>query len=139
MTLISISEASQLTGKSIPTIYRHVKAGKLSKTGDKIDTAEILRFYGEFKKTTDNQYSQNDNQVDNLKLSMLQRENELLRGQIERDREQLAREIAQADYWRQTATMLLSHQPTEPPQQDSNYTGKLEESALWRKLFGRRG
>lgn len=53
MSLISISEASELTGKSIPTIYRHVKDGKLTKIDNKIDTAELLRVYGAFRGSTD--------------------------------------------------------------------------------------
>jgi len=39
----------QLTGKSHATLYRHLKSGKLSKTPDGgIDTAELIRVYGEF-------------------------------------------------------------------------------------------
>ena len=49
MTEISITEAMKLTGKSRPTLYRHIKTGKLSKTyNGGIDTSELRRVYGEF-------------------------------------------------------------------------------------------
>jgi predicted DNA-binding transcriptional regulator AlpA len=136
MALISIAEASQLTGKSIPTIYRHIKAGKLSKTNDKLDTAEILRLYGAFPKTTDNKNSQNENQVENIKLSMIQRENELFKQQAERDREQIADLKGDRDHWRNQATLLLTHKPEKLKPEGEQIT-KPEASLLWRKLFGR--
>ena len=126
MTLISVAEASSLTGKSIPTIYRHINSGKLSRTGDKVDTSEVLRVYGAFKKTKDNQFYQNDNQVEsqieNIKLSMLQRENEILQAQIDDLK-------TDRDQWRNQATMLLTHQPEQVTP-----TGSL----LFEKLFGRK-
>lgn len=50
MTVISISEASRLTGKDRRTIQRHIAAGKLSRAadGEGIDTSELLRVYGAF-------------------------------------------------------------------------------------------
>ncbi len=47
--MIDIREASRLTGVSIATIYRHIKQGKLSKSTDGFDVAELLRVYGAFK------------------------------------------------------------------------------------------
>ena len=126
MTLLSVAEVSQLTRKSIPTIYRHIHSGKLSRIGEKIDTAEVLRVYGAFPNTKDNQYSQNDNQVDNqienIKLSMLQRENKILQAQIDDLK-------TDRDQWRNQATMLLTHQP-EPV--------APTRSLLFEKLFGRK-
>ena len=49
MPIVSRKEAMQLTGKSHATLYRHLKSGKLSKAPDGgIDTAELIRVYGEF-------------------------------------------------------------------------------------------
>ena len=49
MPIVSRKKAMQLTGKSHATLYRHLKSGKLSKTPDGgIDTAELIRVYGEF-------------------------------------------------------------------------------------------
>jgi len=47
MALVSVKEASELTGVSVATLYRHCSNGKLSKTDSKIDTSELMRVYGE--------------------------------------------------------------------------------------------
>jgi len=54
MAAITISEAANLTGKSIKTIYRHIKNGKLSSIQNEnniktIDISELIRVYGELK------------------------------------------------------------------------------------------
>nr|HIL74890.1 hypothetical protein [Rhodospirillales bacterium] len=50
MTLVTIPEASKLVGKSKQTLYRHVRMGMLSRGADTlIDTAELIRVYGELK------------------------------------------------------------------------------------------
>lgn len=56
MALHTISEAARLTGKSRRTLQEHIKNGKLSKSQDEsgnpsIDTAELVRVYGEFDAT----------------------------------------------------------------------------------------
>ena len=50
MSMILVAEASKLVARSIPTIYRHIKQGKLSahvdNDGNKvIDVSELQRFY----------------------------------------------------------------------------------------------
>ena len=50
MAIVSISEASRLTGKTRATIHRHINTGKLSKTKDDtgavgIDISELVRVY----------------------------------------------------------------------------------------------
>jgi len=49
MAVVTVIKATQLTGKSAPTIYRHLKQGKLSKTDSGIDTTELIRVYGELR------------------------------------------------------------------------------------------
>jgi hypothetical protein len=51
--LVTIHKATVLTGRSRSTILRHIKQGKVSKTGDGIDTSELLRVYGSFVDTHD--------------------------------------------------------------------------------------
>jgi len=51
MTLVSISEASRLTGKARSTLHKYIKQGKLSTTTDsdnskKIEISELLRVFG---------------------------------------------------------------------------------------------
>ena len=52
--MLNVSQAAIACGKSRTTIYRHIKAGKLSATPDPdggyvIDPAELLRVYGPLK------------------------------------------------------------------------------------------
>ena len=84
MAYVTIEEAAKLTGKSVQSLYRHVKQGKVSKHNDGFDTAELMRVYGALRNTTDTTINfekvSNESEVE---LSMLKRENELLRGNIE--------------------------------------------------------
>jgi hypothetical protein len=84
MAYVTIEEASKLTGKSTQSLYRHVKQGKVSKHHDGFDTAELMRVYGALRNLSDT--TVNFEKVSNesgLELSLLRRENELLRGNIE--------------------------------------------------------
>lgn len=50
MALVTISEASRLTGKARKTLYAHIKSGKVTSSLDKdnvrkIDTSELVRVY----------------------------------------------------------------------------------------------
>ena len=76
MALVTKSEASSLTGKSIKTIYRHIDTGKLSSTLDEnnkkqVDTAELVRVYGEIK-IDDELLTKNDN----TKMSLIENKEE---------------------------------------------------------------
>lgn len=44
--LVSKSKAAKLAGVSRTTIHRYVTDGKLSMTGDQIDTSELIRVFG---------------------------------------------------------------------------------------------
>jgi hypothetical protein len=46
MALVSKAKAAKLAGVSRTTIHRYVTDGKLSMTGDQIDTSELLRVFG---------------------------------------------------------------------------------------------
>ena len=41
MAYVTIEEAARLTGKSVQSLYRHVKQGKVSKHHDGFDTTEF--------------------------------------------------------------------------------------------------
>lgn len=52
MAIVTITEAAKLSNKSTQTLYRHIKAGKLSKhSNGGIDTAELIRCYGELSQS----------------------------------------------------------------------------------------
>lgn len=51
MSIVSITQASKLTGKSRQTLYKHINSGQLSLSTDingskGVDTSELLRIYG---------------------------------------------------------------------------------------------
>jgi hypothetical protein len=46
MALVSKAKAAKLAGVSRTTIHRYVTDGKLSMTGDKVDTSELMRVFG---------------------------------------------------------------------------------------------
>jgi hypothetical protein len=46
MALVSKAKAAKLAGVSRTTIHRYVTDGKLSMSGDKVDTSELLRVFG---------------------------------------------------------------------------------------------
>ena len=84
MAYVTIEEAARLTGKSTQSLYRHVKQGKVSKHHDGFDTSELMRVYGALRNLSDTTVNfeafSNESEVE---VSMLRRENELLRGNIE--------------------------------------------------------
>ncbi|MDO9139033.1 MAG: hypothetical protein Q7U38_01720 [Methylobacter sp.] len=145
MSLISISEASELTGKSIPTIYRHIKDGNLTQTDNKIDTTELLRLFGSFKSSTDYlreneqlRRSNADLKQDKEKLYQI---NDLLRrsnADLKQDKEKLYRIIASQEKWLSTQTVQSKPADTIAPHETAPNEPIMDESLtqrLVRKLF----
>lgn len=80
MAFISVEQAAILTGKSIPTIYRHIKDGKVSRHVEGLDTAELIRVYGAFKNTSETTFNfETLSKNENSELLLLRLENELLK------------------------------------------------------------
>ena len=124
MAYVTIEEAAKLTGKSTQSLYRHVKQGKVSKHHDGFDTAELMRVYGALRNTTDTTI--NFDKVSNeseVELSMLKRENELLRGNIEELR---------TDKHKLQETIDYFQRQLEPPAQVQS-----TEKSFFGKLFGK--
>ena len=96
---ITIQEIQKQWGISRATVYKHIKAGKLSRLADGlVDLSEVLRVYGEPKKNTgrDNQeiaVDSVDSQENKLlldkiaflesQLAQAEKREEWLRGQVE--------------------------------------------------------
>ena len=84
MAFVSVEQASILTGKSIPTIYRNISNGKVSRSSEGIEISELIRAYGPLKNISDTTFNQETlSSNDNIELSVLKRENELLKGNLE--------------------------------------------------------
>ena len=129
---LTLGQAARETGTSKATIFKALKSGRLSyvektTSGYQIDPAELFRVFPPVTPLNikNEQIQTGEN---TLETAFLKRENELLR-------EQLAREREQADYWRKQATALLTHQPpasaTEAPQTPP------ARPSLWRRLTGK--
>ena len=115
---ITIQEIQKQWGISRATVYKHIKAGKLSRLADgHVDLAEVLRVYGEPSKNTgrDKQAIGGDNsdthenrmlleKIASLELQLVKAEEreEWLRGQVETAQETI---------------QLLEHKKAATPQQ----------------------
>jgi len=117
VSLLSITEAAEQWGITRPTIYRYIKAGKLSRRADKkIDTAELLRVLGE---PADKKRKGID-----VKPRVKTADTEALQQQVEQLKEQLKQERAKAEEreeWlkgqveaAQQTIKLLEHQRPAP-------------------------
>lgn len=106
--LVTITQASKLVGKARKTLYAHAKAGKvsLSKFADgrtAIDTSELHRFYGEFKKEvtlTQNKKAENvtDGNVTMELLNELKNENALMREEMQKLRAEISNLTNRLEY-----------------------------------------
>jgi hypothetical protein len=135
----TLGQAAKETGRSKSTIFKALESGRMSyvektSAGYKIDPCELFRVFplggpvntkSERYETIGNGNKEQSRTVENtIENDYLRRENELLREQLERER-------MQADYWRQQATALLTHQTERKPEPEQ------PKSLLWQKLFGR--
>lgn len=126
--IVTIQKATLLTGKSRSTIERHIKQGKLSRSGDGIDTSELLRVYGAFIKDSDVSHDvPNDNAVTQREQWLMQQIEDLKREHQERERHYIERE--------QRLMMLLTHQKDQT-EQHKNSTAKKTNS-LFQRIFRR--
>lgn len=93
MSLLSVEQSSKLVGISVPTMYRYISKGKVSRVDGKIDSSELIRVFGEFKGNTD---YQNDTKTDNQELSSLLQQIELLKSfndELKKDKERLFQQV----------------------------------------------
>lgn len=106
MSIVSISKASKLTGKSRQTLYKHLHNGQLSLSTDVngskgLDTSELIRVYGQLKidKLTTVQIDtigheltkqiNNNVNIDSQRLTELEKELALSKLKIEEQQKQL--------------------------------------------------
>lgn len=103
MSIVSISEAAELTGKTRRTIQRHVANGKLSRTvvngkNSGIDTSELIRVYGELvsrdnKATESHRVTLDPNTQDatnnNLRLTTLEHELSIVKIALEAEKQRV--------------------------------------------------
>jgi hypothetical protein len=126
MAIVTFKQAGLLSGKGTATIYRHIKSGKLSKTGNGIDTSELIRVYGELKAVDTNDNYQIDKKsdiIDTMIISNYQKQIDTLHdivNELKNDKQILTSVIE--DYRR------LLPAPSSPP------SVKVSGS-LWKRIF----
>jgi hypothetical protein len=134
MALVSKSKAAKLAGVSRTTIHRYVNDGKLSMTGDMVDTSELMRVFGSLHAGTSEQSSTgvqvntSEHDVTPEVQGVLHRQISMLESQVndlrtERDNwRQKSDELVELLRNEQENTKLLTHQ--------SPATGKNDSLAL---------
>ncbi len=129
MAIVTFKQAGLLSGKGTATIYRHIKSGKLSKTGSGVDTSELVRVYGELKPidNVDNyQIDKKDGNIDRLIISNYQKDIEILNNivnDLKNDKQILTNIIE--DYRR----LLPSASPSPSVKNDPR------NGSLWKRIF----
>ena len=138
MSLVTIIEAAALTGLSTQTLYRHIKAGKVSRESNgKIQTSELIRVYGELRSTENHQKQSSDNiapDINNDVVSLLQAQitklerdlQDLKAESLEREKQALEREDRAAKE-RDRLFLLLERQAgvVSPAEKSGGLFGKL--------------
>lgn len=120
---LSASQAAKRVGKSIPTITRAIKNGKLSAKprdggGWIIDASELFRVWAPRSDGTDVTVPTLPNEIP-LETSVLEREVELLREMLDDTR-------ADRDSWKEQAQKVTSLVEDKSARQ----------KGLWKRLFG---
>ena len=117
---ITIAEASKLTGKSISTLNRYCKSGKLTYTQENnqrmLNIAELERVFGKLERIGDTQQSDAMSDIDNhqleIEIEYLKKENDTLKSQLKdaNEREQKLFELTDR-LTKQNETRMLQPPP----------------------------
>lgn len=117
MPLVNITEAAKLIGKSTQTLYRHIKAGKLSKhASGKLETSELIRVYGELSQYENKERHVTSHAVKQQNfdavIAALQQQIEWLESEIKEVRADAQEREKQALDREKRLMALLEHQPS---------------------------
>lgn len=106
MALVSKSKAAILAGVSRTTIHRYVNNGKLSMTGDQVDTSELIRVFGSIQDVTGGQDSTGV-QVNTVEQDATPQIETMLHQQIRTLEGQISDLRGERDNWRQKSDELI--------------------------------
>jgi phage terminase small subunit len=108
---ITIHDIQQRWNISRPTIYKHIRQGKLSRLENgKVDVSEVLRVYGEPKET---QTRQEIDTVDTQEKALLLEKIRLLESQLDDARERESWLKSQVETAQTTIKLLEYRQPVQ--------------------------
>jgi chromosome segregation ATPase len=139
MSIVTVTKAIKLTGKSHATIYRHIKSGKLSKSPDGgIDTAELIRVYGEFKPKDSNKNKKETPKSIKLNVDEIyqheksETEIQHLREQLESLKSQLSKTESQLERSQEKEDKLLQliENRLPPPDDNNSVVNRLKRKFL---------
>lgn len=151
MAKLNISQAAKASGKSRSTIQRHIKSGKLSVSQDatgniEIDTAELLRVFGELKQNAtalqhvpDAPESDRKQQLDTgVSVAV-----EALKKELERAQERevwLQKQVSEKDEKIKRLEERNEHLITRllPAPTDESPNIKLKQGGFFKKIFNRK-
>jgi hypothetical protein len=109
---ITIRDIQQRWNISRPTIYKHIRQGKLSRMENgKVDVSEVVRVYGEPKET---QTRQEIDTIDSQEKSLLLEKIRLLESQLDDARERESWLKSQVETAQSTIKLLEYRQPVQP-------------------------
>jgi hypothetical protein len=141
MPELTLNQAAKAAKKAKSTISKAITSGRLSARRDdknqcQIDTTELFRVFPQEQVEIRYETPEETQKTVVLEVTIKYLEKELENLQKEREREraglegQLEREKEQANYWRQQATNLLTHQPQQPTNQNEA-TPRKRAVNLW--------
>ena len=131
---LSASEAAKQTGKSVPTITRAIKSGKISaeKTGSGgylIETSELFRAFPPVTKPND----ETPSKLGHVTPHDTPRETQLLQDKVSTLEAALADAKAERDEWRDQAKRLAMALPAPEPAEPER---SGQKHGFWKRLFG---
>jgi len=138
----TLGEAAKATGKSKTTIRRALEKGRVSGVKNdigewQIEPVELHRVYPMAQPVTVTDgvpHVTGGDSAERDRLEMVERENVLLREQLDRERE-IGRSLeTDRDHWRQQATALLTDRSADKPPQEAR-GGRF--SRAWSILTGK--
>ena len=109
---VSIQDIQKQWKISRPTVYKHIRQGKLSRLANgKVDVSEVVRVYGEPKET---QTRQEIDTVDSQEKALLLEKIRLLQRQLDDARERESWLKSQVETAQATIKLLEYRQPNQP-------------------------
>jgi hypothetical protein len=109
---ITIRDIQQRWNISRPTIYKHIRQGKLSRLENgKVDVSEVLRVYGEPQET---QTRQEIDTLDSQEKALLLEKIRLLESQLDDAKERESWLKSQVETAQSTIKLLEYRQPAQP-------------------------
>lgn len=140
-TILTAGEAAKLVGKSVPTITRAIKSGKLSATprkpkGWNIDRSELFRVFDAVTFETEQNQEMLEADTPNIN-SVLQAEIDAVRKELEQGNVEREREREQLSATIEDLRGRLDAESAERRQLTAQLTDQREKpKGFWGKLFG---